>query len=411
MNMTSAAIGRSIALAVLVLAVACGAGGSAQKGHASAKRVLYYVDPMHPTYRSDKPGTAPDCGMALEAVYENDAPATASGPASGAVSIGADKQRLTGILVETIERKPGGRSVRTTGRVEVDGDRLHRLMAGADGWVQSVQNNPVGTLVKKDELLATLYSREFRNAQQAYLGSLVSLDRMKGGREPQDEPTKGSDASLRINEDQLRALGMGDAQIRELRAKRQITSEITVNAPGDGIVIKREISPGQRFEPGNEFYRIANLSRVWIVADVLGEDSSAFPPGAKVSVLVRDRNLTVQATVSNTPPYFDAESRTWKLRLDAENPGFALRPGMFVDIELPVPGAPALTVPLDALLDSGLSERVFVETAEGEFEPRTVKTGWRSGDRVEIVAGLAEGDRVVARGTFLVDSESRLKTR
>jgi len=407
----SAAVGWWIALTVPVLVAGCNRSGTGDKARESAKHVLYYVDPMHPAYRSDKPGTAPDCGMDLVPVYEDARSAPKSTSTSGAVILNAEKQRLMGVLVEPVRMSSERRTLRTTGRVEADGDRLYRLMAGTDGWVQSVQNNPVGTLVKKNELLATLYSREFRNAQQAFLGSLVSMDRMKGAGDKQDDPLRGRDASLRINEEQLRALGMADAQIEELRKTRQITSDITVNAPADGVVLSRGISPGQRFDVGTEFYRIADLTRVWITVDVLGEEAKAFRPGAKVQLFVRERATTVSATVSKAPPFFDAASRKLRVRLEAGNPDLALRPDMFVDIELPIQASPALTVPVDALLDSGLSERVFVESADGEFEPRVVKTGWRAEGRVEILDGLTEGDRVVAKGTFLVDSESRLKTR
>ena len=419
----SAAASGLLALIGILIAAGCHGRGADEKAHESEKRVLYYVDPMHPSYRSEKPGIAPDCGMALEPVYEATTPVADNGATPGAVSINAQKQQLMGILVETVGKSSDARLVRTTGRVGVEEERLHRLMAGAEGWVVSVEDNPLGTIVKKDELLATLYSREYRNAQQAFLGSLISQDRMRTGHDQQEESGKepsedagkeqsrGRDASLRINEEQLRALGMGEAQIRELRKKRQITSEITVSAPIDGIVLRRDISPGQRFDVGSEFYRIADLSKVWIIADVLGEDARAFRPGAKARVVVRERATAVSAQVSDAPPFFDAETRTLKVRLEADNPRLMLRPDMFVDVELPMAGAPALTVPIDALLDSGLSQRVFVEKAEGEFEPRVVQTGWRSGNRVEIVKGLAEGERVVARGTFLVDSESRLKTR
>jgi RND family efflux transporter MFP subunit len=391
-----------IALTGLGLALSCSRGGSDTKDHASAKRVLYYVDPMHPAYRSDKPGKAPDCGMDLEPVYEDAKPVGDKEKPSGAVSISPEKQQLMGLLVETVKENAEPRTLRTTGRVEVVVGRLQVLQAGADGWVESVENSPVGTMVKKDERLATLFSREFRNAQQAYLGSLNLADRTK----PLDE-----DAGLKLNEDQLRALGMGEAQIKELRKTRKITSEITLNAPFDGIVLDREISKGQRFEPGNVFYRIADLSRVWITADVLDQEAQAFHPCAKARVFGRERAVAVDATIGAAPPFFDSATRTLKVRLEAANPGLVLRPDMLVDVELSVGGAPSLTVPLDALLDSGLTERVFVERAEGEFEPRVVRTGWRSGDRVEIVSGLKAGERVVTRGTFLVDSESRLKTR
>jgi len=404
----SAGLGLAIALIAIAFVAGRYSEGLGTRDDRAARRVLYYVDPMHPSYRADTPGTAPDCGMDLVPVFEDEAPPAAVQTSPGAASISAERQQQFGIGVETVRREPGQRLVRTTGRVEVDGDRLHRLMAGAEGWVESVQNNPVGTLVKKGELLAMLYSREFRNAQQAYLGSLASLDRLRSGRTEED-PGRGNDLSLRNNEEQLRALGMSEVQIRELGRERRVTSEISLNAPVDGIVLVRDISPGQKFEEGSEFYRIADLSRVWITADVFGEDARAFRTGVEVRVSVRERAASVTATVGKAPPFFDSASRTLKVRLEAGNPGFVLRPDMFVDIEVPVRTLPALTVPVDAVLDSGLQERVFVEREEGVFEPRAVVTGWRSGGRVEIVRGLAAGERVVTSGTFLVDSESRLR--
>src|SRR6267143_3923215 len=220
--------------------------------HTGAKRVLYYVDPMHPSYRSDKPGIAPDCGMALEPVYEGEDPAARLQLKPGAVSISPEKQLLIGVRVLAVEKNSGSRLIHTTGRVEADSSKTFRVMAGAEGWVQSVKNNPAGTLVKKDELLAFLYSREFRNAEQAYLGSLASLELLKGSRD-QEDPARSSDASLRINEEQLRSLGMGEPQIKELAKTRQITRDITLTSPIDGIVLSREVSPGQRFERALSF--------------------------------------------------------------------------------------------------------------------------------------------------------------
>ena len=145
-----------------------------------------------------------------------------------------------------------------------------------------------------------------------------------------------------------------------------------------------------------EFYRIADLSRVWIQADVFGSEAQNIHPGTIARVTLSDRGKTFSARVSNVLPQVDPATRTLKLRLEADNPGFALRPDMYVDVELPAPMPTGLTVPQDAVIDSGREQRVFVETKSGVFEPRPVETGWRSGDRVEIVHGLAEGERVVA---------------
>src|SRR6266481_7308791 len=321
-------LGALVFLALLAFAAGRYTGGSNHDNRTAAKRILYYFDPMHPAYRSDKPGIAPDCGMELEPLYEGEDPAAKLQLQAGAVSIGPEQQRMIGLRVEAVKKSSGPRLLRTIGRVEADGNRVHRLMAGTEGWVQSVQNNPSGTAVKKNEVLAALYSREFRNAEQAYLGSLASLDRVKGSHDL-DESNRTSDASLRINEEQLRALGMGEPQIKELAKTRQLTRDITLTSPVDGIVLSRDVSPGQRFEKGTEFYRIADLSKVWITADLIEGDTQFFAPGARVKATIRERGKTVLATVSDTPPLFDPASRTLKLRLEAENPGFVLRPDMF----------------------------------------------------------------------------------
>jgi membrane fusion protein, copper/silver efflux system len=403
-----AAIGSLLFLGLVAFAAGRYSSAPSTGAQAGTKRILYYVDPMHPSYRSAKPGIAPDCGMDLVPVYEGDDLALVPQLPMGAVSVSLEQQRMIGVRVEAVKKSSGLRLLRTTGRVEADGNRLHRLMAGTEGWVQSLQSNPPGTVVKKNDVLATLYSREFRNAEQAYLGSLASLDRVKGSHEV-DDSSRVSDASLRINEEQLRALGMGEPQIKDLAKNHQLTRDITLTSPVDGIVLSRDVAPGQRFEKGTEFYRIADLSKVWIVADIYGEEAQLFRPGAKVRVTARERSKTVYATVSENPPLFDPASRTLKLRLEAENPGFVLRPDMFVDLEFSTQAPPGLYVPQEAVLDSGLIKIVYVETSEGVFEPRPVEIGPAFSDLVSVTHGLADGARVVTSGTFLVDSESRLR--
>lgn len=402
-----AAVGSLLVIALGAFIAGRFSGGSSQKNQPSSKRVLYYVDPMHPAYKSDKPGIAPDCGMALEPVYEGGDPSAKLPLLAGAVSITAEKQQLIGVRTETVEKNSGSRLVRTTGRVAPDDNRVYRMMAGTDGWIQSLQDNPAGAVVKKDQVLATFYSREFRNAEQAYLGSLASIDRLKGVRE--DQQGRVNDSSVRINEEQLRTLGMGDPQIRELAKTRQVTGDITLVAPVDGIVLSRSISPLQRFEKGTEFYRVADLSKVWIIADVFGDEATALRPGAKATVLIRELSKTVTATVSDSPPLFDATSRTLKLRLETDNPGMLLRPDMYVDVEFRAPAPAGISVPAGAVLDSGMQKIVYLETNDGVFEPRPVELGMSFGNRVTVKHGLAEGDRVVTAGNFLIDSESRMK--
>jgi Cu(I)/Ag(I) efflux system membrane fusion protein len=403
-----AVIGAFLALALTAFLAGRFTVGSSRTGSMTGTHILYYVDPMHPAYRSDKPGIAPDCGMPLVPVFEGDDPASKLQLLPGAVYIDPEKRRLIGVSVEPLEKNSGMRLIRTTGRVEADQNRVHRLMAGAEGWVESVENNTTGTIVKKDELLATLYSRDFRNAEQAYLGSIASLDRLRGNHD-QEDPTRMSDANMRINEEQLRSLGMGEPQIRDLAKTRQISRDITLTAPINGIVLSRNVAPGQRFETGNEFYTIADLSDVWITADLFGNGVKLFHPGERVRFTARELpNTTMYATVSNDPPVFDPVSRTSKLRLEAKNPDLVLRPDMFVDLEFSTMAPPGLSIPQEAVLDSGVQKVVYVETSDGVFEPRRVTLGTAYGDSISVTSGLKPGERIVISGNFLIDSESRM---
>jgi Cu(I)/Ag(I) efflux system membrane fusion protein len=184
---------------------------------------------------------------------------------------------------------------------------------------------------------------------------------------------------------------------------------IRVESPVDGVVLRRGVSAGLRFERGFELYRIADLSRVWIVADVYRDQLPFIRRGAAARITAAEARRTLAATVSPSEPTFDESTLTLKVRLEAANPNLALKPGMFVDVELPVNLPPALTVPAEAIVDSGLRKTVFVDRGNGHFEPRQVETGARIGDDVEVTKGLTAGERIVISGTFLVDSESRMK--
>ena len=201
---------------------------------------------------------------------------------------------------------------------------------------------------------------------------------------------------------------MGDLQIEELGRTHQFTENINVASPVTGFILARSISVGERFEKGKELYRIGDLSRVWILADIYGKEGRYLKPGTDVRVILPDQEKVYRAKVSQVLPLFDASTRTLKVRLETDNPGFILRPDMFVDVELPVKVPPAISVPADAVLDTGMKKTVFVDRGNGYFDPREVETGWRLGNRIEIIKGLSPGERIVTSGTFLIDSESRM---
>ena len=404
----------AIAAASVVLAglVALGFVAGRMTGHslgetkAASRKVLYWVDPMHPSYKSDKPGIAPDCGMALEPVYEDGGDSSAVALPPGAVSLSSERQQLIGIRIGTVNRSSGFRTVRTTGRVTPDENTLYKVLAGTQGWIESLDDNPPGTLVKKGQQLAVLYSPDFRTAETTYLGFVVSLDRLKQSMSKDDQ--KLVEDSSRFNEEQLRLFGMGEEQLKQLRETRRQTSTINLGSPGDGIVLARSISPRQRFEIGQELFRIADLSKVWIVADIHGEDGE-IPPGTHVKVNVPELGKTIVATVTSSTPLFDQATRTLKLRLEADNPGLLLRPDMFVDVEFQEKMPAGLSIPEDAVLDSGTRKIVYVQTSDGVFEPRPIEVSGTYGNQVMVARGLAEGEKIVISGNFLLDSESRMR--
>jgi Cu(I)/Ag(I) efflux system membrane fusion protein len=382
-------------------------------GPDQGRHVLYYVDPMHPAYRSDKPGTAPDCGMALEPVYAEEASQAllpSEDSMSGAVRIDPAAQQLYGIRLAKVERDTGQGAIRVFGRVAADQTLVYRVNLGTDGFVKETHDDAVGDHVMKDQHLAIVYSPEFLSVAGGYLSANERTPSGTGAAKDNTAPstTQGT-ASAQARADRLRNLGMSDSQIEEISTSRKIPENVYVVSPTDGFILSRSISPGVRFERYMDLYTIADLSRVWILAEVFGKDAQAFRPGARARVTLPDTGETFQARVSNVLPEVDPATRILKPRLEVDNPGFKLRPDMFVNVELAVSQPPGLTVPADAVLDSGLSKRVFVQTSLGHFETREVQTGWRLNDRVQIVKGLREGETVVAAGTFLVDSESRLQ--
>jgi membrane fusion protein, copper/silver efflux system len=382
--------------------------------HASAQAATVYTCPMHPDYRSDHPGNCPSCGMPLE----TDRAAAASGndatvPAlpHGAVQVSPERQQAIGMRLGVVSRFAGTRRLRTSGRVAADENRTYPIVAALSGWIRDVGAVATGDAVRKDQVLASFSapdSREFESEQRSYYTSVEMLYRLQSAQPAAHDWRRSLDGIERMA-DGLRNMGVSNSQIREMGKRRELVHDIRVESPVDGFVLKRSVSPGLRFDRGFEFYRIADLSRVWILADVYRDQAPFIRRGASARITTADNSRVLPATVSPSEPMFDEATLTLKVRLEAANPQWALKPGMFVDVEFPVALPPTLVVPADAIVDSGLRKTVFVERGNGYFEPRLVETGSRIGDDVEVTKGLVPGERIVISGTFFVDSESRMK--
>lgn len=399
-------------LAALVVGFAFGYFRASGKAVAT-RRPLFYVDSMHPSYRSNKPGIAPDCGMELTPIYAEDLArdmSTSGGATLGSLHISPATQQLYGIRLAKVTASSGSGSVLAFGRVAADETRTYRINFGTDGYVKETHNDAVGSRVIRDQRLATVYSPEFLTT----VGGYLSANERAPGAPPvamkeNTAPTPNA-ASAQARADRLRNLGMSDAQITELSQTRKIPEDVYVVSPVDGFILTRNISPGLRFERHIDLYTIADLSQVWILAQVSGRDARSLTPGATANVILPDTGERLQAHITNVLPEVDPVSHTLTVKLEAANPGFRLRPNMFVNVELQITHPLGLTVPSDAVVDSGVTKRVFVQTSAGIFEPREVETGWQLNDRVQIVKGLSGDELIASAGTFLIDSESRMHT-
>ena len=220
------------------------------------------------------------------------------------------------------------------------------------------------SLVQKDELLATFYAPEIYSAMRTYIYGLRSLGLPRSGRETKEQ-VEVADANIENYRNALRNLGMTEYQLDEILRTRQTGDQVEIRSPAAGFILVRNLTPGERFQKGTELYRIADLSKVWIWVATYETEAAFFKPGMPVQVSAPNLKKTFPARVAPVPPRFDPGSRTLKVRLEADNPGFLLRPDMFVDVELPIALPPAITVPADAFLDSGLEKTVFVDRGNG----------------------------------------------
>jgi RND family efflux transporter MFP subunit len=358
---------------------------------------------------SDKSNTGPS-GTPVGADAAAEEEDSGAEMASGAVKISPARQQRIGVKVAAVEKKPMTYTLRLYGRVAPDETRLFRLNASTDSWVREISGASTGSLVEKNEILAEMLAPSFFNAQNNYVIQLGQMDRIRQqlGGELRPQQTEIADSQIRMAVQSLQTLGVGDAQIAELARTRKASPYLQVRAPAKGVVLSRKVTLNQWFKAGDEFYTIADIARIWVYADVYEDEALHMRPGAAVAVRHDQTGRTFEAKIGRVLPLFDPSTRTLKVRIDVDNPRYDLRPDMFVDVEIPIAMPESVHVPAGAVLDTGKRAIVYVDMGNGIFEPRRVKTGWSLGGQVEILHGLAAGEKIVAAGNFLIDSESRM---
>jgi len=382
------------------------AGADATRGPVKAeKKLLYYRNPMGLPDTSPTPKKDP-MGMDYIAVYAGAADEEPA--AANQVKISTDKVQKLGVRTEPAQMRVLAKVVRASGRVEPDERRLFTIAPKFEGYVEQLHVNVTGQPVGRGQPLFEVYSPELVSAQREYAIALQGVESLKGADgNAQAGMQQLADASLQ----RLKNWDISSEQIKRLAKTGQATRTLTLRSPVSGIVMEKKAVQGMRFMPGDSLYQVADLSRVWVIADVFEQDIGQLRNGAKAQVRINAYpNKLFSGVVTYIYPTLNAQTRTVPVRVELANPGLLLKPAMFAQVELPASTqGPVLTVPLSAVIDSGTRQVVLVQLGEGRFEPRSVKLGSRSTEVVEILDGVKEGEQVVVAANFLIDAESNLK--
>ena len=371
------------------------------------RKVLYWYNPMNPALRSDKPGKAPD-GMDLVPMYSESDGSMANMP-PGTVTISPIKQQLIGVRTDLVRRETLDRSIRTVAQVQIDETKIARVHVKIAGWVEHVDVDYIGKLVRKGQPLFSFYSPDLVATQQEYL--IARRARTDLGTSPFADVANGSESLFRAARERLRLWDVSDEQINKLDETGEVSRTTTMYSPIDGFVMKREVYDKSYVTSDTELYEIADFSTVWVNAEIYEYELSDVRVGQTATMrLSYSPGKAYSGKVVYIYPTVDPTTRTVKVRLEFPNPNFELKPEMYADVELKIPYGNQIVVPQGAVLDSGGEQIVFVALADGYFEPRKVQVRVRLDDRIIISSGLKPGETIVTSGNFLIDSESRLKS-
>ncbi|WP_455243871.1 efflux RND transporter periplasmic adaptor subunit [Petrachloros mirabilis] len=317
------------------------------------------------------------------------------------------KQQLIGVKTAAVKKRRLETVVRAVGRVEFDEQRVTHVNLRVSGWVEELFVDFTGQLVHKGQPLFTLYSPDLVASQDEYLLALKAREKVRDS--PISEVLAQADQLVDATRDRLHLWTMTNKQIDELARRGKAQTYISMTSPATGHVIDKRVFKGKFVEPGMTLYTIANLSTIWVHAEIYEYEVPFVKVGQPATVtFVAYPGEQFHGRVSYIYPYLNKEARTVKVRLELPNPGLQLKPDMYGDALIKVDRGNTLAIPEQAVVDSGTRTLVFVVRGEGLFEPRIVKLGPRIGSYLEVSEGLAEGEQIVTSGNFLIDSESKL---
>jgi membrane fusion protein, copper/silver efflux system len=368
-------------------------GGESTGGASSGSSdVAYYTCSMHTQVHSETPGRCPICSMTLT-------PVTREQEQAGVIHIDPSRRALLGIRTTKVVTAPIDQEIVAKGRLAVDETRLHEVTLKLNGYISDLKINTTGQSVQKGDTLFTLYSPELYAAEQEYLIARQNHDAAHG------------DALVHASETKLRLWGLGEDQLRAIADKGEAIERIPFKSPASGVVIEKNVIDGAAVTAGQRLFKIADLDQIWVEADVYEADLPQITKNLPATItLTYLPGRTFEGNVAFVYPYLDPASRTGRVRIALANKGLELKPDMFATVTFKIALGPRLLVPTSAVVYTGPRRLVFVDVGSGALRPQEVTIGATTGDRVEILSGVKDGDIVVSSGNFLVAAESRVRS-
>ncbi len=372
------------------------------------RRIAFYRSPMDPTVRSDKPAKD-SMGMDFVPVYEDEVAGAASGVDGRAtVTLTPERRRLLDVRSEEVRVARIEKTVRAVGRVTTDERRTAHIHAKFEGYVERLYVDFTGMAVKKGDPLLAIYSPDLVATQQEYLLALKAQRQLAQSQVP--AVVQGGADLLEAAKERLRLWDIRPSDIAEIERSGTVRRDLDLHSEVNGVVVVKNVVQGMRIMPTDTLFEIADLSRVWVMADVYDSDISAVRIGSMADITVSSLpGRHWRGAVTFLSPTVDEKTRTVKVRIEVDNQSAALKPDMFGDVLLSTSSGMGLVVSDSAVIDTGERTIVFLDRPDGRIEPRQVQLGLRLADGYQVLGGLVKGDRVVTAANFLLDSESSLK--
>jgi RND family efflux transporter MFP subunit len=391
------------------------------------KKILYWVDPMHPSYKSDKPGKAPDCGMDLVPVYEEKGPSSSGappasregrdeaappgGPAEPGTIVELSPQAVSaaGVATARVQQASLSRVIRAVGTLGMDETRLTHIAARVAGRLDRLYLNFTGESVRRGSPIYAIYSPDLVASGREYALALENLSRARAGGDA--GYIDSAESLVKAARARLSLWGLDRDQLDRIARTRQTEVDLVVRSPVSGTVLEKKVVQGQYVTEGQDLYLLADLSNLWLSARIYEQELGGVKVGQEASATFPAYpGREFRGRIRFIDPVLDPATRTVGVRIELPNQGGLLKPGMFANAALQAGLGRGLAIPKSAVLDTGVRQVVYVRLGPNRFAGRQVRLGPSAGDLVQVVQGLAEGEEVVTSANFLIDSQAQLAT-